>query len=105
MGPRRTGIHALTALSRHPAAHPTPRRLRSACTQVASGGVWTAAVEEQEQTRVAASLQTQILNPEPVLVGAFGGYDGRERGGTNDDVPSGTLHSPLSSPPDNTGVM
>ena len=49
LGPRRTGIHALAALSRHPAAPPTPRRLRSACAQVASCGVWTVSVGDQDQ--------------------------------------------------------
>jgi hypothetical protein len=34
------GIHA---------ARPTAHRLRSACTQVAFGGVWTIDVEEQNQ--------------------------------------------------------
>ncbi|MFJ5296282.1 hypothetical protein ACIQAL_07115 [Pseudomonas sp. NPDC088368] len=34
------GIHA---------ARPTPRHLRSACAQVAFGGVWAVAIEEQEQ--------------------------------------------------------
>ena len=105
VGPRRTGIHALAALSQHPAARPTPRRLRSACTQVAFCGVWAAAVKDQKQTRVAASLQTQILNPDSEPVGAFGGYDGRERGGSDNDVSSGTLLSPLSSLPDHAARM
>jgi hypothetical protein len=37
---RSCGIHA---------ARPTPRRLRSACTQVAISGVWTIDVKEQNQ--------------------------------------------------------
>jgi hypothetical protein len=45
------GIHA---------ARPTPRHLRSACTQVAIGGVWTGAHEDQDQDLEQLQLQLQL---------------------------------------------
>jgi transcription initiation factor TFIID subunit TAF12 len=44
------GIHA---------ARPTAHRLRSACTQVAFGGVWTIDVEEQNQNQKQKRKQKQ----------------------------------------------
>ena len=56
-----------------------------------------------KQARRHTLMQMTISNSEPAPVGAFGGYDGRECGGSNNDVSSGTLFSP-SPPPARTGV-
>ena len=97
---RSRGIHA---------AQPTAHRLRLACTQVAFRGAWTAAVEDQKQgqrqrrgqerARSQASTQTRVLNPHSNPVGAFGGDDGRECRGLDNDVSSGTLFCRRHLPP------
>ena len=64
---RSRGIHA---------ARPTPRRLRSACTQVAIGVVWTIAYEDQDQDQDQVQWQRQsprAVNAEPVAVRLAGG--------------------------------
>jgi hypothetical protein len=48
------------AAIRHPWREPTPRHLRSACTQVAIGGVWTGAHEDQDQDLDQLQLQLQL---------------------------------------------
>ncbi|RJX82772.1 hypothetical protein D3M70_04310 [Pseudomonas sp. LS-2] len=63
------GIHA---------ARPTERRLRSACTQVAMGVVWTIAYEDQDQDQDQDQVQWQrqsprAVNAEPVAVRLAGG--------------------------------
>ncbi|RJX73186.1 hypothetical protein D3M70_29150 [Pseudomonas sp. LS-2] len=69
------GIHA---------ARPTPRHLRSACTQVAIGAVWTIAHEDQDQDqdqdqdlrlRLRLRLRSATANTEPVAVRLAGGGD------------------------------
>ncbi|OQR28815.1 hypothetical protein BWR59_21190 [Pseudomonas sp. Bc-h] len=65
------GIHA---------ARPTPRRLRSACTQVAFCGVWAMAYEDQDQDQDQRQRQRQrqsprAVNAEPVAVRLAGGSD------------------------------
>ena len=93
---RSRGIHAV---------QPTAHRLRSACTQVAFRGVWAAAAKEQEQeqeragARPQALAQTCVSNPHSNPVGAFGGYDGRECGGSNNDVSSPHCFSRRQLPP------
>jgi hypothetical protein len=57
------GIHA---------ARPTPRHLRSACTQVAIGVVWEIARLE------ARSTANTAVRPDAIPVGDAGGHDGSE---------------------------
>jgi hypothetical protein len=47
------GIHA---------ARPTPRNLRSACTQVAFCGVWTIALEDRRQLQLQLQLQLLLVH-------------------------------------------
>ena len=52
VGPRRTDIHVKRRSRRIHAARPTPRDLRSACTQVAFCGDWTFCVGRSEVRQI-----------------------------------------------------